>query len=72
MPIKRRATKGRAPQSLTWKTLTDGERAWLLGEPLSHEPYGEMWGFTDDQDKVDMWRTGRPTASDLLKRFAPK
>jgi hypothetical protein len=73
MPVKRRLAKYRLQKPLTWETLTNGERAWLQGEPTPEgAPFGEQWGFTDDQDKVDLWRPGRPTASELLKRFAPK
>jgi hypothetical protein len=70
MPVKRRAVKPHIPQPVaSWDDLTDVERAWVLGDPLPHEPYGEQWGISDAPDKIDLWRPGRPSATELLEMF---
>ena len=70
MPIKRRQPKSHTLQ-VTWETLTPNERAWLLGEPLDHEPFGEQWGFDParGEEARDVWRPGRPTGAELLAMF---
>ena len=74
MPLKRRLAKHRADLPVqSWDDLTLGERAWLLGQP---EPfgapgwrYGEIWGLSNDPQKIALWRPGRPSASELREMF---
>jgi hypothetical protein len=70
VPLKRRNAKSRVPQRVTaWEHLTECEQAWLQGEPLPDEPYGERWGISDEPAKVDLWRPGRPTATELRRLY---